>query len=90
MTISENELRDILKIQRQLVRVLENALKSEQEKNEERLKRQLEASGIDVEYDTVEFIDDCEGSIYTCDCDTLLPHEKTCQYYRDSTDAFEL
>lgn len=48
MTISENELRDILKIQRQLVRVIEQALRTEQEKNEDRLRQQLKNSGIDI------------------------------------------
>lgn len=62
MSVSENELRDILKIVRQLERVLEQALRTETEKNEERLKRQLESSGISVEEDLDAWIEEATDS----------------------------
>lgn len=55
MSISEIELRDILKIIRQLERVIEQALRSEEEKNEERLRKQLESQGIAISKDTDAF-----------------------------------
>lgn len=45
---TEVELAEILKIVRQLERVIENSLKTEREKNEEKLKKQLEAQGIEL------------------------------------------
>lgn len=48
MSISETELRDILKIVRQLERVLENALRSEEEKNQDRIKEQLRQAGVEI------------------------------------------
>lgn len=51
MSISETEIRSILTIARNLVKVLEHALKSEQEKNEIRLSQQLAAQGINVKTD---------------------------------------
>lgn len=52
--ITETEIRDILKIVRQLERVLEQALRSEVEKNEDRVRKQLEASGISIDSDSTE------------------------------------
>lgn len=48
MSVSQEELREILKIIRQLEKVIEKALRTEEEKNEERIRKQLEASGISV------------------------------------------
>jgi len=46
--MNEQELRELLKLQRGIVHFIERCLRSEEEKNIERTQRQLEAQGIIV------------------------------------------
>lgn len=49
--MNEQELRDLLKLQRSIVHFIERCLRTEQEKNEDRVKKQLEATGIEITAD---------------------------------------
>lgn len=46
--MNEQELRELLKLIRGVEHFIERCLRSEQEKNEERTKKVLEAQGIDI------------------------------------------
>jgi hypothetical protein len=46
--VNETELRELLKLIRGVEHYIERCLRTEQEKNEERLAKQLAASGIEV------------------------------------------
>lgn len=46
--MNEHELRELLKLIRGVEHFIERCLRSEQEKNEERTKKVLEAQGIDI------------------------------------------
>jgi hypothetical protein len=47
--MNESELRELLKLQRGIVHYIERCLKTEKEKNEERIKKQLESTGIEID-----------------------------------------
>lgn len=53
MDNAESTLREVRTILRQLLRVIDSALTDEQTKNEERMKKHLEAQGISVTDDAV-------------------------------------
>ena len=46
--MNEQELRELLKLVRGVAHYIERCLKTEQEKNDERMKKQVEAQGIRV------------------------------------------
>jgi hypothetical protein len=50
--MTEQELRELLKLIRGVEHFIERCLKSEQEKNELRMQEQLKASGIQIESNT--------------------------------------
>jgi len=53
--MTEQELRELLKLIRGVEHFIEKCLRTEQEKNEERLKKQLEAQGIEI--DNTDYLD---------------------------------
>jgi len=55
--MNEQELRDILKIVRQLEHYIERCLRTEKEKNEERIKKQLEGTRVLVYDSEEEYVD---------------------------------
>jgi hypothetical protein len=52
--VTETELRELLKLIRGVEHYIERCLRTEQEKNEDRVKQQLENSGVTVTDGTVE------------------------------------
>ena len=53
--MNEQELRELLKLIRSVEHFIEKCLRTEQEKNEDRVKQQLENSGITVTTEKEEF-----------------------------------
>ena len=49
--MTETELRELLKLVRGVEHYIERCLKTEKEKNEDRIKQQLENAGIEIDYD---------------------------------------
>lgn len=65
--MTETELRELLKLVRSVEHYIEKCLRTEQEKNEERIQNQLEAAGVKVTEDDGLFCT-CIGDSTNDDC----------------------
>jgi hypothetical protein len=84
--MNETELREMIKLLKGVVHYMERCLKSEKEKNEERLKKQLENSGVSITDESCTCYIDLDGNEVLHD-----KYNSACpQYIEIDMEEFEL